>query len=292
MKKLYTLILMAMAAITATAADWTYMPMVREGVEWHYATQNVRQGGTDTGNIYLRFDGSETVDGKTYSVLYRYDTPAFDKAKAQIAAYMREDGHKVYAICKIKPDGTSTSGNESEERVAYDFDTPENNTFAIVGKVDFITVGNTSHKALSDNSVNHIWAIDGIGIAAEGFTADGYLPFPNPYVVASTFYFSTYLVDLKEIATGNTIYSHDSFYGSVADIKADNRPLTVIVAGGRINAVSPRGECSDLTIANTTGATVAHSEGASASIEGLTPGIYVVTATTPEGKRVAKKIAL
>ena len=179
MKKLYTLILMAMAAITATAADWTYMPMVREGVEWHYATQNVRQGGTDTGNIYLRFDGSETVDGKTYSVLYRYDTPAFDKAKAQIAAYMREDGHKVYAICKIKPDGTSTSGNESEERVAYDFDTPENNTFAIVGKVDFITVGNTSHKALSDNSVNHIWAIDGIGIAAEGFTADGYLPFPN-----------------------------------------------------------------------------------------------------------------
>ena len=67
MKKLYTLILMAMAAITATAADWTYMPMVREGVEWHYATQNVRQGGTDTGNIYLRFDGSETVDGKTYS---------------------------------------------------------------------------------------------------------------------------------------------------------------------------------------------------------------------------------
>ena len=102
MKKLYTLILMAMAAITATAADWTYMPMVREGVEWHYATQNVRQGGTDTGNIYLRFDGSETVDGKTDSVLYRYDTPAFDKAKAQIAAYMREDGHKVYAICKIK----------------------------------------------------------------------------------------------------------------------------------------------------------------------------------------------
>lgn len=189
MKKLYTLILMVMAAITATAADWTYMPMVREGVEWHYATQNVRQGGTDTGNIYLRFDGSETVDGKTYSVLYRYDTPAFDKAKAQIAAYMREDGHKVYAICKIKPDGTSTSGNESEERVAYDFDTPENNTFAIVGKVDFITVGNTSHKALSDNSVNHIWAIDGIGIAAEGFTADGYLPFPNPYVVASTILF-------------------------------------------------------------------------------------------------------
>lgn len=113
MKKLYTLILMAMAAITATAADWTYMPMVREGVEWHYATQNVRQGGTDVGNIYLRFDGSETVDGKTYSVLYRYDTPAFDKAKAQIAAYMREDGHKVYAICKIKPDGTSTSSNES-----------------------------------------------------------------------------------------------------------------------------------------------------------------------------------
>ena len=107
MKKLYTLILMAMAAITATAADLTYMPMVREGVEWHYATQNVRQGGTDTGNIYLRFDGSETVDGKTYSVLYRYDTPAFDKAKAQIAAYMREDGHKVYAICKIKPAGTS-----------------------------------------------------------------------------------------------------------------------------------------------------------------------------------------
>ena len=51
MKKLYTLILMAIAAITATAADWTYMPMVREGVEWHYATQNVRQGGTDTGNI-------------------------------------------------------------------------------------------------------------------------------------------------------------------------------------------------------------------------------------------------
>lgn len=56
--------------------------------------------------------------------------------------------------------------------------------------MDFITVGSTSHKALSDNSVNHIWAIDGIGIAAEGFTADGYLPFPNPYVVASTFYFS------------------------------------------------------------------------------------------------------
>ena len=32
MKKLYTLTLMVMAAITATAADWTHMPMVREGV--------------------------------------------------------------------------------------------------------------------------------------------------------------------------------------------------------------------------------------------------------------------
>lgn len=57
---------------------------------------------------------------------------------------------------------------------------------------------------------------------------------------------------------GIATYSHDSFYGSAADIKADNCQLTVTVASGRINAVSPKGECSDLTIANTVGATVAH----------------------------------
>lgn len=80
MKKIYSMILMSAAALTASAADWTYAPMVREG-------------GTDVGEFYLRFDGTATVPDHAYSVLYRYDSPEFDKANAQIAAYMREDGY-------------------------------------------------------------------------------------------------------------------------------------------------------------------------------------------------------
>lgn len=79
----------------AAPEGYRYEPLVREGVEWKYVWT---QSDAGTGEFYLRFDGTEEIEGKTYNVCYRYGTPDFKKEEARIAGYFREDGHKVYAI--------------------------------------------------------------------------------------------------------------------------------------------------------------------------------------------------
>lgn len=284
MRRLYTMILMGVAALTASAADWTYMPMVREGVEWHYTTESYNAEGHNATQVYLRFDGKETIGDKTYSVLYRYDSPEFDKSNARVAAYMREDGEKVYTICKLMPNGDAAE--DTGEQLAYDFATPAGGSFASVEKADFVTVDGVTHKALYE--WDRVWAIDGIGIASE-IRLDGYLPYPFNSMAPATFYFAMRLIDLKETATGKVIYSSDSFYGSVAGIEASDG-LCVTSADGSLHASVKSGDCRSLTLTSSVGTTVATTSGSQLSADGMQPGVYIVTAATASGKRISRKV--
>lgn len=284
MKRIYSMILLCMAATTMSAADWTYMPLVREGVEWHYTSQNVRAGGTDEKDFYLRFDGTATVGDKTYSVLYRYDSPEYDKVKAQVAAYMREDGEKVYSICKLMPNGDAAE--DKGEVLAYDFATPDGGSFSFVEKSDFVTIDGVSRKALYGNG--WIWAVDGIGMATD-MMLDGYLPYPLNSLAPTTFYFCTRLVDMKDIATGKAVYSHDDFYGSVGSVETGK--VNVAVGGGMLTVGCKDDECVSVALTSATGAAVARTEGGQLSTAGLQRGVYVVTATMASGKQEVMKVA-
>lgn len=284
MRRLYTMILMGVAALTASAADWTYMPMVREGVEWHYTTNSFNEDGYDATEVYLRFDGKETIGDKTYSVLYRYDSPEFDKSNARVAAYMREDGEKVYSICKLMPNGDVAEDNG--EVLAYDFATPDGGSFSIVEKSDFVTIDGVSRKALYGNG--WIWAVDGIGMATD-IMLDGYLPYPFNSMAPATFYFCTRLVDLKDIATGKTVYSHDDFYGSVGSVETGK--VNVAVDGGMLTVSCQDDECVSVALTSATGAAVARAGSSQLSTAGLQRGVYVVTATMASGKQEVMKVA-
>lgn len=54
-------------------ADYEYVPLVREGVEWVYDWTYYNQ--TIGGRFFLQFSGDSIINGKTYKVCYRYHTP-------------------------------------------------------------------------------------------------------------------------------------------------------------------------------------------------------------------------
>ena len=82
-----------LSSVAQQPAEYEYVPMVREGVEWEYYAWDMSYSEI----IKFHFDGEKTINGKTYKRCYR--TSNKDDFSTQIlAGYMREDNRKVYSI--------------------------------------------------------------------------------------------------------------------------------------------------------------------------------------------------
>ncbi len=272
------------------ADEHKYLPMVREGVEWHYQYEDNHPTTGTKYDVYYRFDGAESVDGTKYNVLYRYTDKEFDKSKAEVAAYMREteETESVYSICKLNFAGENIN---SPEQLTYDFATPStSNEFVNFTPISVksATVEGVDRKVIYQGDL--VWAIEGIGMA----TSDpwwGYLPYPllsMPSAYPCNFII---LLDVKEIATGNYLYRYDNFFGSVEETTTPTNRISVKVSAGLL-AVNGADDCSSITISDLSGQTIASAKGKTVDISNLSKGLYVVSATSDSGNMQSKVVAI
>lgn len=273
----------------AFGGGYKYQPLVREGVEWHYlycnrAPVDGMYTYTET-DVYFRFDGTETINGKTYSVLYRYTTD-YKKSEAQIAAYMREDGEKVWSICKLNYRGDQNDSDN--EFLAYDFDTPATDCAAQNLSTQFVEVNGVEHEAIK--SGNHDWAIDGIGMAVET-DCWGYLAMPDFTLPSITFYDGMLLKDLKETESGKYIYQHDNYYASVDSPVSQASQISIDVNSG-VLYVKGISRCKNISVYDLAGKTVVSGNSDLVVVSSLKSGLYVVKITTDSEKVYTQKVEI
>ena len=119
--------------------QYEYVPVVREDVVWgYYSNTNASEGGKTT---YIRFDGEEVINGKTYLKCYRSDDCSFDENKSELLGYMREEDKRVYAIV---PQGDVLS----EESLRYDFNLSAGDSFTRVGG-NIVTISRVNNVVIN-----------------------------------------------------------------------------------------------------------------------------------------------
>ena len=102
MSKMILILLGLLMMTSASAADYEYVPIVREGVVWEYVgyCHAWPEPGYERIQLYtLEFNGTTIIDGLLYHNIYRtyYDQQGNAK-EPYLAAYVREEGKVVTAI--------------------------------------------------------------------------------------------------------------------------------------------------------------------------------------------------
>lgn len=274
-----------------SADDHKYLPMVREGVEWHYQFEDNNPITGTKYDVFYRFDGTEYIDGTKYFVLYRYLDREFNKSKAQVAAYMYEieDKERVFSICRMNFGGQYIN---RPQMLAYDFATPTTFDEFKCGQVTMsiqsaIVEGVTRKVVYQDDMV---WAIEGIGMATRDVWW-GYLAYPMLNIPAAYPCASFILLDVKEIETGKYLYRYDDFFGSVESTAMSSNQLSVSISGGQLT-VSGVDDCSSITIRDISGRTVSTAKANTIDVSGLEKGLYIVSAASASGKIQSKVVAI
>ena len=283
---------------SAFSDDYRYEPLVREGVEWKYCWRqpSVSESVPEAGVFYLRFDGKTEINGKTYSVCYRYESPDFKKEEAQIAGYAREEGHKVYAIISQLPNGRPYTTDMREDLI-YDFDASVNDIVfgdMQVKDVRFVPINGTWHKVLYGYEENEPWAIDGIGLVRNPeWGSFGYLLYPFFDSSTSMFAYTAYLETVRETATSKIIYQCKDIWSSVGGIGMEAEKATVVQRGTTLVVTAE--EAVSATLFSAGGRMVAAAPAAAdgtvtIDVSGLPQGVYIVTVATADGSISQKAV--
>ena len=107
LKKITFLLLGLLAFVSASAVEYEYVPLVRDGVVWEYVGHHFED---ENENIILRpvlytleFNGTTNIGDKLYNNVYRTDYDEQGNAKEPyIVAYLKEDNKIVTAIDVLK----------------------------------------------------------------------------------------------------------------------------------------------------------------------------------------------
>ena len=117
MKHFYTFIFM-IAFISASAAEYEYVPLVREGLQWVYYHDNSITG--EAGDYAVDFAGPVEIGDKIYQEVYSHTLDP-NHSGAYVAGYMREEGRKVYWLAN-----SVDEIDNKDEVLLFDFDDMSN----------------------------------------------------------------------------------------------------------------------------------------------------------------------
>ena len=266
--------------------QYEYVPVVREDVVWgYYSNTNASEGGKTT---YIRFDGEEVINGKTYLKCYRSDDCSFDENKSELLGYMREEDKRVYAIV---PQGDVLS----EESLRYDFNLSAGDSFTRAGgntvtisRVNNVVINGKLRKCYYYNQD----ATESGSCYTEGI---GQWLYGDIISTDSNYRF----VMEKNINTGE-VFDHSCGITTLnpcdklsVDQIAENA-LSFVQADDRISINGATGKV-DVAIYTFDGVKVAEasgSESVSLSTAELPIGIYVVKATDSTGNKLIQKIVI
>lgn len=204
MKHFYTFIFM-IAFISAAAAEYEYVPLVREGVQWTYLCEYMDYDLFDEKYPYvevLEIKGDENVDGITYKqvVSNLYEQPV---------ALIREDDKKIYVKYSDEEIGTQINlgyNEQTGEYLIYDFNKPSAGYAELLPGFrlteEMIEIDGTFRKAYCYEDTKAPLFIEGIGILFD------YSPFFRPFDWQpdnATSYTLTHVFE-----NGNTVYKTDN----------------------------------------------------------------------------------
>lgn len=136
MKQLFTILLLSVSLLPAFADDETYVPMIREDRVWEYSGYSKVYDGCVF--HYMKFDGSETVNGMEYHRFVHFKTlivnsdgeVAYRDYSTGPVYYLREEPGKVFVLCEsdivVREEISQLAGRVEDpkysEFMAYDFE--------------------------------------------------------------------------------------------------------------------------------------------------------------------------
>ena len=219
MKKILTILLMTLfCAIVTRSQDDVLLPLIREGVVWHYAYYDVSEAEeTDFDNVIIRdfkvqFRGDTLIYGITYKKCFFYDTRSLEDNERPIT-FAREENGKVMFLEPSAVEGGdffyewSLPGELNEqtgERVVYDFSDVETFVTEVYGDVDLenattVVGGFSVSKYIIDEGKEYVM---GVGIDGPG---SGYLFMPGTIYPTCWCSYPMGLIKLTDLE-GNLLY--------------------------------------------------------------------------------------
>ena len=292
---------MLMMALTTKAqeAEYEYVPVVREGVEWGYVFSHSFPPGVEYYRLQLK--GDTVINDKTYKRCYAYQTATLDTATATLHGFLREEDKKVYFIPNpdeevsvgwllMKDQYNSIYGDE--ERMIYDFNLNEGDTFDSmlsinIMEISFVEVDGKMRKFFhaQDQYYGTYTFLEGTGVVW------GYGELAYPFALQPANGSDLHFNFERNVADGRIVYKSEEFddrdptcAGQSVAAVMQAPAITITVAGKTVTAASSGNGTITATIHDINGRTIATAQSANGSAEidmaGFTPGIYIVTATT------------
>lgn len=91
-----TAMLLTALTVRAQDAEYEYVPVVREGVEWGYVFSHSFPPGVEYYRLQLK--GDTVINDKTYKRCYAYQTATLDTATATLHGFLREEEKKFISF--------------------------------------------------------------------------------------------------------------------------------------------------------------------------------------------------
>lgn len=283
--------------------DYEYVPVVRETVGWIYDWQT--KPPMKMGKYFLTFSGDSVINGKTYKVCYRYQTPKLYKEEAFIEGFAREEDKRVYVISRRQPDGNATGNVNAEEVLAYDFNVELGGCIHLlegdiqIEHIGYVRINSKLRKAyftkLGGESV--LWAVEGIGFVANDYYNGDLL---SPYMKTSESEDAfrcrlAYVVKNMNIVGYDYEFSHDNFDFDGVQSVIGRVALEFIIGNGRLTITSPDCEVVRTQIVAVNGRVVRDSRHkglreVAIPTNDFEEGIYVVVAYTSDGQMISQRV--
>ena len=302
-----TAMLLTALTVEAQEAEYEYVPVVREGVEWGYVYSHIFPPGVEYYRLQLK--GDTVINDKTYKRCYAYQTATLDTATATLHGFLREEDKRVYFIPNpeeeftvgwliMKDQYNSIYGDG--ERMIYDFNLNAGDTFSsmmpvTITEVSIVEVDGKMRKYFHDQYNGTYSFLEGIGVV--GSYGELAYPFAVEPANGSRVRFNFE----RNVADGRIVYKSEEFddgdptcAGESIAAALQSSGITISVAGKMVTASASSNGTTTAVIHDINGRTVATAQSADGSTEidmsGFAPGIYIVTATTANDRKTRKII--
>lgn len=289
----------------AREAEYEYVPIVREGVEWGYVYSHSFPPGVEYYRLQLK--GDTVINDKTYKRCYAYQTATLDTATAALHGFLREEDKRVYFMpnpdegydyiwCIGKEQYQDIYGND--ERMIYDFNLNVGDTFSSVmpvtiTEVTLVEVDGKMRKYFHDQYNGTYSFLEGAGVVGS------YGTLAYPFIAQPTNGTDLHFNFERNVADGRIVYKSEEFddrdptcAGESVAATMQSPAITITVAGKTVTVAADGSIMA--TIHDINGRTVATAQSADGNLtvdmDDFAPGIYIVTATTDTDRKTRKII--
>lgn len=228
-KTLFTIVAVLMAGMGMQAVADDYLPLVREGVRWHYVksfTDSQEEIFEDT-PFYYEFKGDSIFNGKTFKKCFIVSSKPEESG---LVAIVREEDKKVYR--KFINPYMDIDYNFGEDPILiYNFNPTELTIYPEIENVQTESIKSINIQGIDSKCYQvkengfgeNICLIEGMGVDLYNTYRFYHGNLLMPLIPHTTGYVETvYYFDRLEDLNGNILYDTGRYTG-VTDLKSDDR---------------------------------------------------------------------